>query len=197
MNYRWAMSGPWITNEETDTQYKYLQDGDTLYIAFQGSVSREDWRQNFSFWIQPYRDMPVRWFVHAGFIKKWKNVEDDILGIVEEKQSKNVYMYGFSQGGAIAVLAHESIIFNYPSIKEVYTLTWGAPRVIWAWNYNKIKDRFSGITRLEKTWDIIPKLPPWIFGYKHVGVGIKMGHLIRHDMFNFKKNHMSYGDKDV
>ena len=192
MNYTWATSGPWIENKETDTEYKYEVDGNTLYIAFKGSTGREDWKQNFSFWIRPYKNMPVKWFAHAGFVRKWKSIEDDILSIIEKEQPDNVYIYGFSQGGAIAVLAHEAVIFNYPLLDGL-TLTWGAPRVVWAWNYNKIYDRFYGVIRLEKTWDIVPKLPPWIFGYKHVGVGIKMGHLIRSDMFNFKKNHMSYG----
>lgn len=187
MNYEWAMSGPWITKGETDTQYKYFQDKNTLYIAFQGSISKEDWRQNFSFWVQPYRDMPVRWFAHAGFVEKWKSVEDEILSLAEK--SENICVSGFSQGGAIAVLAHESIRFHDLN-KSVQTVTWGCPRVVWCWNLHRISHRFEGITRHERFWDIVTHVPPALFGYLHVGKRLTQGS--RWPTLKVVENHMGY-----
>ena len=175
----------WI--QKTDTEYRYeLKDG-VLFIEFRGSTSREDWRQNFRLWAKPYKDMPVKWYAHRGFIAKYKEVRDDILELAQGAEV--VQLSGHSQGGAVALLAIEDIRFNYPE-KLVKCITTGSPRVVWCWNYRKIKNRFNGLIRKVGSRDIVPHLPPWIFGYRHVG---KKKVIKNHyKIWKFEKNHMKY-----
>ena len=189
--WKWATEGPWIKNKETDTEWNWKAEWGALYIAFKGSTSDMDWKQNLSFWIRPYKRMPVTWFAHSGFVTKWRSVEEEVLQLVTKFPDLPVKVYGFSQGGAVATLAHEAIRFHFPN-KLILTLTWGAPRSVWFWNYWKIKDRFKGVFNKQKRQDIVPKLPPWWFGYLHVNRVKKIGRWW--PTLRFKKVHMSYGD---
>lgn len=183
----WITSGPWIEGG-MDTEYKYKIEKSTLHITFKGSTSRLDWRQNLRFWIRPYKNMPVTWFAHSGFVSKWKAVEDEILSLITD-DIKRVNLYGFSQGGAVAILAHESISFNFPD-KYLLTSTFGSPRVVWVWNYRKIKGRFAGVINYQVRQDIIPNLPPFWIGYLHVNSKIKINKW--RYFLRFYKAHMSY-----
>ena len=98
-----------------------------------------------------------------------------------------IRVYGFSQGGAIAVLAHECIRYHMPD-RLIVTKTWGAPRVV-AFG-GRIKSRFNGLIQIQNRGDIVPHLPPWVFGYSHVFTKFKDGKFNS----NFKQTHMSYGD---
>lgn len=59
---------PWCTGGE-DTQYFIEKIGDEVVIAFLGSNSKIDWRNNFTFYKKPYKDMEVPFFCHSGFLK--------------------------------------------------------------------------------------------------------------------------------
>ena len=183
--YDFAVNGPWIRNSRTDTEYKIEVDK-YVRVAFKGSTSKMDWRQNFKFWKAPYKNMMDKWYAHAGFVEKWKSIEDQVMAELVKTEGP-IRVYGFSQGGAIAVLAHECIRYHMPD-RLIVTKTWGAPRVV-AFG-GRIKSRFEGIVQIQHKGDIIPHLPPWLFGYSHVGVQEKVGNF----SFNFKQNHMSYSD---
>lgn len=199
--WKWGTSGPWITEDKTDTQWKLLfSAGDgTLYLAFQGSVSKIDWLHNFMFWVFPvfrksYKRMPFVWFSHRGFYVKWKAVEDSVLCVVREHPGiKRVVVTGFSQGGAIAVRAHESLWFNFPQLRGKFrTVVFGAPRTIWFWNSWKLKERFRGLVRYEAGWDVVVKLPSVLFGYRHMGEKRKVGRKWYQPSLRFVKNHFAY-----
>ena len=64
---------------DTDTSYLFVEEGDTLYIYFEGSASKLDWIHNFMFKKRPYKDMKNPYRVHRGFLKCWKSVEDIII----------------------------------------------------------------------------------------------------------------------
>jgi triacylglycerol lipase len=190
--YNWGIHGPWRTEKTTDTQWKIDTKGDTLYIAFQGSVSKLDWKQNFRFWTKPYKQQDFKWYAHSGFTEKWKAIEDKILTIVKSENPNNIVVFGFSQGAGIAVLCHESIWYNFPYLrKNLFTLTCGGPRVIWAWNKKKLDIRFTNLVRVVSTGDLVTKIPPVIFGYFHVGESITLKRI--YPWYQFQKNHMSYG----
>jgi len=193
-DYRWTVSGPWDKGcKETETEWKMEVEGDVCYVAFKGSTSSLDWKQNFSFWVKPYKGQESLWFAHAGFVKKWKSIRDEVYNTVLSNDIKIIEIYGFSQGGAIATLCHEDFIFNKKDVL-VNTFVYGAPRVIWVFNYRKIKERFMNLNRMEFTSDIVTKVPPVFMGYIHVGERIKKKHKLLMFFWNFKKIHMSYKD---
>lgn len=201
--WQWACTGPWIERE--DTEYKYTIEGDTLKITFMGSSNFTtkgkkriaiDWKHNFSFFIKPYRKMKPLWFAHKGFTIKWKIVEDEILQLVKDNPDiQSILITGFSQGAAIATLAHESIWFHYPQYRDTLkSIVFGSPRVIWFWNRWKIRDRWESLTRIKNGWDIVTDVPPIWFGYGHVGSQKRIGRKWWQISFRFKHNHLHYGE---
>ena len=148
-----------------------------LYIAFLGSVSKMDWVHNFMFWKKPYKQMKDVFFVHAGFLKIYQIVRDDINEYIQHHLSDfdTVYISGHSLGGAIATLCNEDLSF----LREQSPLLWqhkvtkcvttGAPRVF-ATLFNRVpKGRCDTMLRVVCRSDGVPSLPFAFMGYKHVG----------------------------
>ena len=66
--------------------YAFIEEGNTLYIYFQGSNSITDWVRNFMFPAKPYKDMEISYRVHRGFLAAWKTVEDLVIEKITEKE---------------------------------------------------------------------------------------------------------------
>ena len=157
---------------DTDTEVAVQEKDGYLLLSFMGSGSKLDWKQNFSFWKVPYKDMKKRFFVHAGFMKKFKSVLDALVPYIEKHS--DVQVAGFSQGGALAILMHEDIWFHYPE-KKLHTVTFGAPRVFASWGYRALLPRFQNILHVINKNDIVPAVPfCWMF-YRRVGRVQKLG----------------------
>ena len=174
---------------KTDTQWKIKDD----FIAFEGSRSKKDWIQNFRFLIRPfkkesYKNSKIKWYIHCGVKIKWKGIENQVKEYLDNYKGKELYLTGHSQGGALALLCHEFIKFNYPNIK-VNTITFGAPRIVFWINLKKIKNRWCDVINYQKTSDMVPRLPPVIFGYRHVGTKVKLK-----SKFNIKKMSDAHND---
>ena len=187
--------------ETTKTRWKYKIVDRVLYLCFEYTGSVLGWIYNFFFiprLAKPYRNMPVTWFVHAGFRIKWRAVKDWVGMVIKENLDKidGITITGHSQGGALATLAHEYVKFNFPAL-SLKTITFGAPRAVFFWNFKKVKDRFEGITHLRTYMDIVPHLPPKLIGYKDTGERIVLGKKKFHIPFPPRvivKDHTSYGD---
>ena len=140
----------------------------TLCVYFPGTeFTIKGWALNFFTWQKPYKDMEIPWFVHAGFLHLWKEQKKEFAGLITEEIG-GIELHGLSQGGALAILAHEWVWFNYPKL-NLKTITYGSPRVISWFDYDRVKDRFAGVQRIINRGDIVPHLPPVVFGYRHVG----------------------------
>ena len=104
--------------------------------------------------------------VHRGFKgyvdKIYDEVEKEVLKIIDKKWC-NIYVTGHSLGGASAVLCTNRLEEKF-HVRACYT--YGAPRP-GGWKYaTSIK---SNIYRVRNNNDLVTKVPPAIFGYKHVG----------------------------
>ena len=142
-------------------------------VAFQGSISKMDWRLNFDFAVIPYHHQDQKWFAHRGFVKAWKSVRDIIMPRLGGKY--RIKVVGYSLGGALAQLCHEDIEFQYPgTITESWT--YGAPRVFW-FPPETIRYRMFHHHRFTNAGDIVPHLPPALFGFRHTGLNIWIGSL--------------------
>lgn len=156
-------------NTETCTQWGWKLEDGVLNINFQGSVSKRDWIQNFDFLRVPYKSMPKKFRVHRGFLTKWKSVQADVMRVVETSEFKTLIVTGFSQGGALASLCHEDLVFRgYVPV----TYAFGSPRVF---SWFTPRDRFENLFRVTLNWDPIPGLAPWSWGYRHVGRELHYG----------------------
>jgi predicted lipase len=159
-----CLKGPWL-KEGIDTNYKIKVVDNTLYLFFEGSSSSQDWKDNFNIPAIPYKDMPVKWLAHKGFIRSWKAANDNIIAKIKEYNIDNVVIAGFSHGAAIATLAHEDLLFHGFNVKS---FVFGCPRVLWL-PPNIVKDRFLSLTRYEVRGDIVTIIPPAWLGYIHIG----------------------------
>ena len=161
-------------NVETDTEYHISYVGDTLLVIFHGSTSITDWVYNLKLFSTPYKDMAEKFYVHTGFLKKWKSIQHDVMSHVKSVGIKKVKLRGHSQGGALATLCHEDIKFNHPNIK-VDTITFGCPRLFAKEGWDVIQSRCSNVVRIINGNDMVPKLPFEFMGYKHVGTELLIG----------------------
>lgn len=162
--YEETIKGPWETGG-FDVQFRIIDEGEMAIISFQGSVSAEDWKLDFSFPVKPYRDMPETWYAHGGFVSGYKSINDRILERVADK--KFIFIEGYSLGGAYAVLCTEDIKFHHPEM-DTGTITFGCPNVFW-FPGKKVRERCKDILHVRNIGDPVPAVPPRFFGYVSLG----------------------------
>lgn len=163
-------------SEETASYAYEVVDGDTLYIYFEWSNGKRDWLNNFSFPAKPYKEMKDVWFVHRGFLRVWKVIEDHLKPYVEDKSINKIIIGGYSHGAALAALCHEYCVFHRPDIaKNIWGYGFGAPRVAFMLFNKRVKARFEQFYVIRNHTDLITHLPPVIFGFHHVGNLIRIG----------------------
>ena len=186
-----------------DVNYGFLEEGDILYIFFQGSSSISDWVRNFLFPAKPYKDMGIPYRVHRGFLAAWKEVEDIIIDKItetvdnrppEEEQPyweqvliprkkdykwKHIVVVGYSHGGALAAFCHECVWYRRPDLREGNRLEgygFEAPRIYAGWRVKKaLRERWANFKVIRNKCDIVTHCPPAIFRFCHVGELIKIG----------------------
>lgn len=152
----------------TDTQYKVLDYPDEVIIIFCPSNSKADWKINFSFPKKPYKRMATPFYVHGGFLKEWKGIHDHFLKFARTC-NKPITITGWSYGGAMATLCYEDIWFNQVFKRGLMRLiTFGSPRVIGAYNFKRISNRWMGAKLYVNGSDIVTTVPPFFFGFRHV-----------------------------
>lgn len=171
--------------------YAFIEDGEKLYIYFQGSNQIMDWFRNFLFPAKPYKDMKIPYRVHRGFLEAWKEVEDVIIKKITEKvfrkigeetfeeqfRWKHIIIVGYSHGGALAGFCHECVWSYRPDLRESGLEGYGfeAPRFYGGFFVKKaLKERWKNFTVIRCNSDIVTHMPPWIFGFTHVGKILKI-----------------------
>jgi hypothetical protein len=167
---------------DRDGDYLIRRFGDTLYLLFEWSRGREDWRSNFNFPVRPYRDMGVTWYCHRGFLAVWKAIEPHVRGAVMDSTVRRVYVVGYSHGAAIATLAHEYVWFHRPDLRDrLEGYGFGCPRCYWGFRVRQsLRERWATFYPVRNGGDIVTHLPPCLFGFVHVNrvrhIGDKMPH---------------------
>lgn len=149
--------------------YKFIEqdNGETLYIFFQGSNSITDWVENFFFTKRLYKEFKV----HRGFYHAYSQVRDIMLNMIYYHDYKKIIIVGYSHGGALSQLAHEDIVYHFPNI-SVYTFAFESPRCLKV--KKKYRERWKNLTVIRNGSDIVTHMPPKIFGYTDLGTMIKI-----------------------
>jgi predicted lipase len=163
--------------ENCGVQYYVGRRDDTLLIAFRGTDSLKDLTVDMRFWKMrpPYGNALSKIRVHSGFITAYtdKCVREKIHRFVTPA-IENIYITGHSFGAALGVLCALDLQYNYPE-RAYEVAVFGCPRVgnrAFVKSYNK---RVIKTIRFENGNDAITKLPPAIFGYRHVGFRLHVG----------------------
>ena len=168
--YKEAMNCSGYINEKTDTEYRLEVKDKLIILSFQGSSSVLDYKQNFTFWKKPYKNMEHLFFVHAGLFNKYKSVQDDIFNIITPLFNPDwkLRIYGFSQGGTLATFAHEDAVYRFPK-SDIETYAFAPAKGFTFCNRKFLKTRFKNLNTIIVKKDIIPKLPFWFQGFIHYG----------------------------
>jgi len=155
----------------SDTQAYIIGNDNAIIVAFRGSEKKlKDWKTNLEF---TKSEGPLG-YVHEGFNDAFNTVKIELTKGLSDyfDQGQSLWITGHSLGGALATLAAASLVEKYPAIgievSGVYTF--GSPRVgdgtfREAFN-SKLGDRTF---RVVNGNDLVPRVPPRVAGYKHVG----------------------------
>lgn len=162
------------THLEETASFAFDRDGAKLYIFFEWSNGKTDWKNNFDFPAMPYRDMKNLWYVHRGFLRVWKIIEPHLREQILDADVKHIIIGGYSHGAAIALLCHEYCKFNRSDIL-IEGYGFGCPRVVWGLLQKSVKQRFEGFTVIRNCRDIVTHVPPAIFGFRHIGKMLIIG----------------------
>lgn len=172
--YERILNAKYIHIGDQTASYCTQREGDTLYILFEWSNGKTDWLNNFDFPAKPYRDMQNKWFAHRGFLRVWKVIEPYLQTEICDLSVNKIIIGGYSHGAAIAALCHEYCKFNRPDA-IILGYGYGAPRVVWGFLRKAVKKRFTGFTVIRNGCDIVTKVPPKIFGFRHIGNMLQIG----------------------
>lgn len=174
--------------------YAFVEEGDHLFIYFQGSYQVTDWVRNFLFKKRPYKDMKIPYRVHRGFCDAWKEVEDIVIAKIQEKIAvsledpeaisetytlendfdykwKHITIVGYSHGGALAAFCHECVWFWRPDLRKDGLVGYGfeAPRIYGGFSVkDDLKERWATFKVIRCNNDIVTHCPPFIFRFCHV-----------------------------
>lgn len=157
--------------------YALKREKDVLYIFFQGSKGKTDWKNNLSFPAKPYKRMgKTIWFAHRGFLRVWKEIEPFLADDISDKAFRKIVIVGYSHGGALAMLCQEYVWYHRPDLRGfIEGYAFGSPRVFWGIKTYNLKKRWQGFTVIRNLDDAVTHLPPVFLGYSHVGVMLKIG----------------------
>ena len=190
-------TGPWeVWDKDRDIEVKVIKKDSNAYIYFQGSGSVKDWLINLSFPIKPYKNMKDGlWFAHGGYVKSYKSIQDRLWKEIED--CEKVFISGYSQGSAYAILAHEDLFFHD---KQVETIAYASPRVFFWWGFWQLKKRLKNLTLVHMRGDIVTHLPPIVFGFTHIGdkkkLGKKVFSILPIPKFHLPKYYIDYLEKE-
>lgn len=167
---------PYITVGD-GVDYCFIQENETLYIYFEPSDGKVDWKHNFMFRKKPYKDMEIPYYVHRGFLECWKTIEDIVIERINDTTIKEIIIVGYSHGGALSMLCHECCWFHRPDIrKNIWGIGFDSPRVYAGYVVKKeLRERWNQYMVIRNDTDIVTHVPPWIFGYHHVGKLVQIG----------------------
>ncbi|KAI9803523.1 MAG: hypothetical protein M1825_001866 [Sarcosagium campestre] len=139
-----------------------------IIVSFRGTTSVRNWITNFDF-AQDDVDWCEDCKVHGGWWNAWREISKTVRPAIKKAKAANpdfkVVMTGHSLGGAIAAIAAADLRTNGT---EIALYTFGQPRIGNAATSSFISNQPGGNFRVTHTVDPVPRLPPVLFGYKHI-----------------------------
>jgi hypothetical protein len=136
---------------------------DFAVLAFRGTASFNDWRTDLNVGLMRIPDAK-RLEIHSGFWRAYESARVEIEAAVNTSVPPTLPLYitGHSLGGALAQIA--SAALERDNLAACYTF--GSPRVATMDFDREVKCPHY---RVINDWDLVPGVPPTIFGYRHTG----------------------------
>ena len=158
----------YYSSSKTDAECIVLNEKDnpqTLHIVFQGTDSKQDWKQNLEFkTVSIIQDGPNHLRAHKGFLEQFfslkKYIEKEIYDFNQNYHNHilNIVLSGHSLGGAVASIC--GIYLFRPQI-SMKIITIGSPKAFCKHLMKWYDEHLSSNTfRVVNHQDSIPHLPP-------------------------------------
>ena len=159
-------------HKENGLDYATRKSNGTLYIYFEDSDGALDWKSNLDFPAKMYG----RFFAHRGFLKMWESAIPFLEKEIKDEAVGKIVICGYSHGAALAVLCHEYAWRTREDIRpSIKGYGFGCPRVLWGKKTSEHREIWKNFTVIKNINDLITHLPPFLFGYFHVGTILEIG----------------------
>jgi len=145
-------------------------------IAFRGSADARAWLTDMRVCLAQTEYGKL----HCGFYASTRTILGQLLALDQRSQPEPVIVTGHSKGGAEALICARILAAAGKPVQAV--VTFGGPRVgdaRWRKSYDDQSANLSGalgqptLGDITYRWvheeDIVPRLPVWMMGYRHVG----------------------------
>jgi len=108
--------------------------------------------------------------IHSGFYSIWEKSKTMVDEIISRAGTKQIFVTGMSQGGAVATLCARHLVKNRNVNKTNLTLvSFGAPAQGLKEYASQINELISTHFRVVDGYDIVPTMPPIKLGFVHGG----------------------------
>lgn len=171
-----------------DTFCFVQRENDAVWVVFRGTCpeSRQQVKADI---LSKMNAEPDAGQVHLGFQNELDNVWDDVFENLKPHIGRPIYVVGHSLGGAMATIAaarllRKSIKYSNPNLVPAGLITFGSPRVgdaefasfVHSINISQNENERIGVWRFRNNNDIVTRVPPSIFGWKHCGKTVYIDH---------------------
>ena len=181
----------WLFNDSMKQVSAYIANR-TMGLGFSGTIGSifppsKDWIEDLKVNKKSFSVGSTRYKAHAGFVQEYMEMRDVIFDLIRSSLIVDVYVAGFSKGGAHATLCVRDLLENFPNL-VVTSHTFASPRV-----YDerssaefdlKLNERkTTSFTRHVVLGDPVPHLPIWLMGYQHTHNHVNYGkyHIVNDD----------------
>lgn len=205
-------------NGETQIKINYNELTKSIQIVYQGTVSVFDTLIDLFFFPRIRKTKCVTHnssscdslFKHSGFDIVYDHCKHYILSQVDEllkthPECKTISQFGWSLGATTAIQMHLLLAEGYSDLVTVNTVTIGSPRIFFnpiftPWKLSKwkyAKSLTENLTMFRNKLDLIPRLPPVLFGFIHIKKAIVLKQPIK-EIFDIIMNHeLSRYEKNI
>ncbi|TVQ22059.1 MAG: lipase family protein [Spirochaetaceae bacterium] len=176
-------NAPWeldyFSSEETATLAVAIHYDDAYHIAFRATHDRagspDQYLNLYAVPRRPkYLEPDTSFRAHSGYLLRYESIRTELLSRVFAHRDQTVILVGASAGGALATLAFEEVRRTAPDV-DLRLITYSSPRVLTRATREMLLDEENRVVRVVYSNDIVPALPPALFGYRHLGSHIQIG----------------------
>ena len=164
---------------DTQAAILYCEADNRVFLVFRGSEDEIDWLNNLQFRQKdyPYDDKDTTDIqFHRGFMTAYWAVRDRVQRVMEQYTDAEVVVTGHSLGGALATIASLDVQYNITQDKQPLSVyTYGAPRVGNDALIASFQRRVPHCYRYVYGRDLVPQVPRWWQGYRHVPHQVNIG----------------------
>lgn len=154
-----------ITTLTHKVEYDIIRKGNILYLYFQASNGKRDWKDNLNFFPtfgNGYKNCLNHIIVHSGFKKEYHSCNDIIMNEIRDNitnhQTDSIVISGWSSAAALSTLAAEDLFFRTGFKPDV--IIFGSPKVCFdEQTANYIKSCCKSFVSYCDNNDITTKLP--------------------------------------